>query len=130
MEDGSHVAISIEYKPRSEIRGNDKFGSYYYIVQLRPHSPFDPKTDGIGRVINPEHAGYFTRIHISFYGRKGYSLFNNRGGDNTLAPGWNNNPDEVNKIDGGWKWVGRFAEEYITLENFRDIHAIKVTYAK
>ena len=48
MEDGSHVAISIEYKPRSEIRGNDKFGSYYYIVQLRPHSPSIQRPTALG----------------------------------------------------------------------------------
>ena len=116
MEDGSHVTIKIEYKPNSQISGNEKCGAYYYIVQY-----FDTK-------LSPSEAGEQQgkakdlRIEFSFYDRKGYSLAS------TLAPGWSHNEDEENRIDGGWEWKGRFDERYITVENFRDIHSIKVTY--
>ena len=33
MDDGGRVNIKIEYKPKSQISGDKKFGSYYYIVQ-------------------------------------------------------------------------------------------------
>ena len=39
---------------------------------------------------------------------------------------WNDNPDEENRIDGGFEWIGRFGESHITFENFGDIHSIKV----
>jgi hypothetical protein len=114
MEDGSYVTIDIEYKPKSQIEGDKKFGSYYYIVRLQPSSSFDPKI-------------HYPLVHIAFYDEKGHSLFNILS-DNTLSPGWNINADEVNRIDGGYEWKGQFYEKHITLENFRDIHSIKVYY--
>ena len=62
MEDGSRVIISMEYKPRSRIRENEKLGSYYYIVR---HFPRQPK-DNI--------RWYAPRI--TFYDSKGYFLYN------------------------------------------------------
>lgn len=142
MEDGSHVTIKIEYKPNSKISGNEKFGSYYYIVQYFDTKPSPPETreqQGKAKTDIEEYDKIFSdvareqqgkaktpRIEISFYDRKGYSLFNN-GWASTLAPGWNHVEDEENRIDGGWEWKGRFDESYITVENFRDIHSIKVT---
>ncbi len=110
MADGSLVTISIEYKPRSVIRENDKFGSYYYIVRLLRQYP----------------PNFFA---ISFYDRKGHSLFTNRYGTNRFfLDNTSYEYDELNRIDGGWEWIGRFYEENMTFENFRDIHSIKVTY--
>ncbi len=142
-EDGGRVNIKIEYKPKSRISGDDKFGSYYYIIQYFDPKPSPsaktqeqqgkPKTFDSRSIVDhyrrtskqqgkPKNP---PRIEISFYDRKGYSLFKNLS-SNTLAPGWNHNEDEKNKIKGGWEWKGHFDESYITIENFRDIHSIKV----
>ena len=45
-------------------------------------------------------------------------------GDNTLAPGWNNNEDELNQIEGGWEWKGRFAEVELPRSSFREITSV------
>lgn len=164
MDDGGRVNIKIEYKPKSQISGDKKFGSYYYIVQYfypktvkraseqqgkaktADDNPFmelvpesreqqsKTKTRNIFDGIIPDKVSREQQsktktlpiryIRISFYDQKGYSLLS-RG---TFAPGWNHNADEVNLIDGGWEWKGRFDESYITVENFRDIYSIKVTY--
>lgn len=172
MEDGSRVNIKIEYKPNSQISGNEKFGSYYYIVQyLVPKStigtseqqgldrptewqfkfetpdqqpppaergiPVPPELPSIEQRYKEklrkididtealEQQGLSIRyIEVVFYDKKRYSLLS--GG--TFSPGWSHNEDELNKIDGGWEWKGRFGQSYITVENFSDIHSIKVTY--
>lgn len=171
MEDGSRVNIKIEYKPKSH-SGDEKFGSYYYIVQYlvpksttgtgkqqglnwtewkgeletpdqqssptAPGYPVPPELPSIEQRYKEklrkigidtealEQQGLSIRyIEIAFYDKKGYSLLS-RG---TFSPGWSHNEDELNKIDGGWEWKGRFDESYITVENFRDIHSIKVVYA-
>ncbi|MDE0088733.1 MAG: hypothetical protein OXU23_23635 [Candidatus Poribacteria bacterium] len=181
MEDGARVNIKIEYKPKSKISGDDKFGSYYYIVQY-----FAPKSsdhDETGKQQNKTKTEPSTRdfgnpfrsleqqdktktaltdderekillslekqdktktldekvikealkdlleqreqpptIWISFYDQNGYSLFTTPSG--RFFPQIHAN--EKNQIDGSWEWKGHFDESYITVENFREIHSIKV----
>lgn len=108
MEDGSRVVIKIEYKPKGVLYEDKKIGVYYYIVQ--------------------HFSTTYSNVGIRFYDRSGYSLFNDARG--TFAPGWSTNADETNRIDGGWEWKGRFTEDDLTLENFREIHSIDVRTIK
>ena len=132
MEDGSRVVINIEYKPQSEIRGNNKFGSYYYIVQYFPKNPKK----------SPR------QLLITFYDRKGYSLFKSQINERdysghirelvldgfvpgiSIASSGTAGPAQKNKIDGGWEWKGQFGESCITVENFREIDSVKVKYLR
>ena len=128
MEDGSRVAISIEYKPQSI--GKEKIGIYYYIVQYFPSDRAKAKRLLEASRSDRYYAKYPLRygiVNISFYDKTGYSLFRNRH-YRTLAPGWNHNEDEANRIEGGYEWKGQFGENCITVENFREIDSIKVKY--
>ena len=126
MEDGSRVAISIEYKPQSI--GKEKIGIYYYIVQYFP-------SDRAKRLLEASRSdSHYTRyslrygiVNISFYDKTGYSLFRN-GRYSALAPGWNHNEDEANRVEGGFEWKDQFGESCITVENFREIDSVKVKY--
>lgn len=196
MEDGGRVNIKIEYKPKSQISGDEKFGSYYYIVQYIAPKPSpsaktseqqgktkpmnfedkqlsdkgsleqQDKTKSLARTslrdggtksleqqgktktdfetrrqraiqranesLTDEHRDELLMalrqreqppgIWISFYDRNGYSLFTAPRG--IFFPAYHAN--EENQIDGGWEWKGQFDESYITVENFREIHSIKV----
>ena len=130
MEDGSRVAISIEYKPQSI--GKEKIGIYYYIVQYFPSGKAKAK-----RLLEASRSdSHYTRyplrygvVNISFYDKTGYSLFRN-GRYSTLAPGWNHNEDEANQIEGGFEWKGQFGESCITIENFREVDSVKVKYVQ
>ena len=115
MEDGGRVNIKMEYKPKSQISGDEKFGSYYYIVQHFAPKPSPPaKTEGqedktktkdaleewLQNRTPREQRGILqfkqTRyIEISFYDRKGYLI------GRKFSPGWNHDEDEENRIDGG-----------------------------
>ena len=121
----SHVIL----KGNTKIGKNNKFGSYYYIIRFKPKSAFDPVTHGIVGSRDPSHAGVYITVHIAFYDQKGFSLYSSANG-NTLSPGWHNKYDELNRIDGGWEWKGQFDEESITVENFRNIHSVKVKYGE
>ena len=140
MEDDSRVVINIEYKPQSTVSGDSKFGSYYYIVQyfLNPLAAIARDHE------KPKQES--PRLFITFYDRVGYSLFKNKLNDRDwsgnvqefifegLIPGINSSSDSIgitpaNQIDSGWEWRGQFDESHITIENFRDIHSIKVQYA-
>ncbi len=116
MEDGARVNIKIEYKPNSQITGDKKVGSYYYMVQyFTPKPPSSAKPKSIKKEF----------LNISFYDRKGYLLVKYFQ-PHIIVSGGNINQYEKNKIDGGWEWKGRFDESFITLENFQNIHSIKV----
>ncbi len=106
-EDGSHVVIKIEYKPKSAINlKGEKLGSYYFIAQHFFH------TDK-----------HFARIYISFYDRENYLLLKGFTPDGyTYNQNFSNH--EKNTFDGGMEWKGQFDERIITVENFRDIHSI------
>ena len=128
MEDGSSVAISIEYKPQSI--GKEKIGIYYYIVQYFPSDRAKAKRLLEASRSDRYYAKYPLRygiVNISFYDGTGYSLFKN-GRYSTLAPSWNHNEDEANRIEGGYEWKGQFGESCITVENFREIDSVKVQY--
>ncbi len=86
MEDGGRVNIKIEYKPKSQISGDEKFGSYYYIVQYFYPKHASREQQGkfkTGRSLveqwrrsqSIEQQGLSIRdIEIAFYDKKGYSL--------------------------------------------------------
>ena len=65
---------------------------------------------------------------MSFYDSDGFSLFS--GSDNTFAPGWNTNPDEMTKIDGGWQWKGRLEIESIPPAQFPKISKMTARLGK
>ena len=110
-EDGSYVTIDIDYKPKSRIEGDKKFGSYYYIAQLL-NSSFDPKIHSLS-------------VEIAFYDEKGYSLFKSSTSSSNFLYLSNTVHGERNPIDGGYEWKGQFYEKDITFERFGDTHFIK-----
>lgn len=126
-EDGTQVIINIEYKPKSKIIGDKKFGSYYYIVRFRPSERAEARkivwgTEGWLK-------NYRDRVLIAFYDEKGYRLAPK------LRPGLSYRDEKYstyvadeNQIGSSYEWIGGFDENYMTLEIFREIHAIKVTY--
>ena len=140
MEDGSRVAIKIEYKPKSVMNSQgEKFGSYYFYYFIVKH--FFPtrqivpieKTgknliDKFGTKPSPILEEYAkpryrrnARIYISFYDRKGHLLLKGFTPDGYAINFANH---EENTFDGGVEWKGQFDERIITVENFRDIHSI------
>lgn len=143
MEDGGRVNIKIEYKSKSKISGDEKFGFYYYIVQyIVPKPSPSAKTseqqdknksqmdlsgiDGFRDSYRSTPASPPV-ISISFYDRNGYLLWYGFT-PHFRSPNYTSDhkADEQNQIEGGWELKGRFDESSITLENFRDIHSIKV----
>ena len=133
MDDGSSVVVKIEYKPNSQIDGNEKFGSYYYIVQyLTPeHVERGSGEQQVKTKTIPPNTYIGINIGITFYDRRGYSLFRTEdifgGKVSKFIPAAY--ACEINKIvGGGWEWKGQFDESKITIENFRQIHSQKVTY--
>jgi hypothetical protein len=102
MEDGTSVAATLQLRRGGCVENNTPIDCYFYIVKIYPRVNFDPETNGLGSPANKDHCGYFTRVHLSFYDSDGFSL-----SAGSFAPGWNSNPDELTKIDGGWQWKGR-----------------------
>jgi hypothetical protein len=126
VETQGSIVATIQYRPEGCVDSQARVGCYYYTVTLKTQSNFDPRTNGIGEPVDRSHCGFFTRVHLSFYDEQGFSLYRNDGGtDNTLAPGWNNNPDEILATEGGWKWLGRFTEACLPLGSFRQLTVMK-----
>ena len=127
MQDGSRVTIRIEHKPKSEINENKKVGAFYYIVQC-----FDPEPSSTNQTRKQHGNSEPLRRHINFYfyDQKGYSLLNlYTGGYGTVSVSADKegvSSDGCDRIDGGWEWKGKFDERYITVENFSDIHSMKI----
>jgi hypothetical protein len=70
----------------------------------------------------------YAHLHLRFYDSEGFSLYRNTGlmsSGNSLAPGWNDVPDEEEQKDGRWRWQGRFPAANLPIEQFRKASVLK-----
>lgn len=121
--DGSELRLRLFRKSTVDPREKGAPG-YFYHLAIRTQLTFDPILDGIGCPADQSHEGFFTHVRIKFYDSDGMPLYRDFS-ESSLAPGFNNNSDEIKKTSDGWEWKGVIGADKLIATDLGQIHDVE-----